>query len=207
MTPWVYVMLMIRSSYSLSVYSLNKSEEHEVTTMLSCIQNSCPADYCFCISTRWSNCIKQSWICDGMMDCHSGEDEEDCPVSEATSEVLSINYEDEDETSRKIEVNFMENFNESFWTFFIFCAIMSVLCLTRKKGGSLDIPEDVEQSQPQDHCTASCSQHLPQYYLHTLHRQPWSPPTTAIQSGGSGHSGNAEATYSSVDSNQGRNHP
>ena len=89
-----------------------------------------------------------------------------------------------------------------FWTFFFFGVIVSVVCLTAKKREDVETSEDVEQPRSEEHTTGgSASQHLPLYYLHTLHRSQCLPPTTVIQNEGSDTNGHAETDYSSTESN------
>ena len=47
---------------------------------MTCNQGPCYFSYeCYCISSRWSDCIDVDWICDGDDDCDSAEDEVNCP--------------------------------------------------------------------------------------------------------------------------------
>ena len=133
----------------------------------------------YCVSTIWSNCIRESWICDGASDCDNGEDEKHCGgVIETTSNKRG------NEGTLQDEVTSLEDIMGKFWTIFFVGVILSVVCLTGKKGVSEETSEDIEQTR--DHATSSASRHLPAYYLHTLHRPQFSTPTTVILSGESG---------------------
>ena len=212
MTPWVFVILISRLSHSLNVYPLNRSEEFDVTnkqpSRMPCIQNGCPADHCYCVATVWSNCVRGTWICDGMRDCDNGEDEEECGVKETDTNVVTNRYHEDIFSKGTLEAQAnkaLENLLENLWTFFIMFLIIATCCLTGKKGRNLETPPPeliIEQCRPQGDATYA-SQQLPYYYLHTLHRSPCTPPTTAIQQSDPG--GNAEAAYSSAASNQARN--
>ena len=48
---------------------------------MACDQGSCRTGRCYCISSRFGDCIRPNWICDGTDDCDNGEDELNCDVT------------------------------------------------------------------------------------------------------------------------------
>ena len=61
-----------------------------ITAKMNCNQGSCSLDECYCVSSSFSNCIYSSWICDGVHDCDSGEDEANCLGETTTTTTTSM---------------------------------------------------------------------------------------------------------------------
>ena len=150
-TTWIYVTVVARSCLTMNVLPRNQSKELEVTGKPPCREHQF-----WCMSKSWSNCIPMDWICDGTCDCDSCEDDNYCgPDEEPINKVKRGDYRHyeenrhrakHEENSLQNEIKTLENIMEHFWTFFLVCAILSVLCLGWKKK-EIATSEDVEQSQ------------------------------------------------------------
>ena len=66
-------------SVSKTTTGTSVSGRKKRSSQMPCNQGSCSSDECYCVSSKFSNCIYSSWICDGVHDCDNGEDEDNCP--------------------------------------------------------------------------------------------------------------------------------